>query len=185
MQERSETFGIVLNNIPLINLRNEFTRYYNALNEKDFTDQFKGEIKPVKTPYMMWFGMPDDLITLILQKVISGIESYLPGAVYSELGIRGRLKENIESIRNPFLLKGRGTVENYFHLLPGLISEEISLKKSDIALYKKTKAFYQEIRNPIFHGCQLEGQNIMGAKRVFEYLAEVYCWIDSWHKYET
>jgi len=184
MREYSETFNIVLNNIPHVNLRNEFARYYNVLNEKSFIDQFGGEIKPIKTPYMIWYGMPNDLITLILQKVILGLESYLPGAVFFELGKVGRLKENIEKVRNPFCLKGRGTVENYYHLLPCLVREEISLKNTDISLFNKTKIFYKEIRNPIFHGCQIEDQNVLGLKKIFEYLAQIYGWIDSWHKYD-
>jgi hypothetical protein len=184
MQQQSKTFDISLNNIPHINLRNEFVRYYSALNDEDFISQFKGEIQPIKTPYMTWYGMPDDLLTLIVQKVTVGLESYLPGAVFMELGKQGRLKENVLYVRDPFKLKGRGTVENYYHLLPSLINDNVSLKNSDLKLYNETKAFYKEIRNPIFHGSELQDQNIIGIKNIFEYLANVYKWIDSWCEYD-
>jgi hypothetical protein len=183
MQKRSETFGVTLSNIPHINLRNEFARYYNALKEDEFIAQFEGTIKPIKTPYMIWFGMPDDLITFILQRAILGVESYLSGAVYIELLGRGFLKINLHLLRNPFGLGGKGTVENFYHRLPSLIDKTYSLKLYNNELFQKTVIFYKEVRNPIFHGNNLSNRDIKGLRRLFDYLFEIYAWIDNWHDF--
>lgn len=185
MEKRSETFSLKLSNIPLINLRNEFTRYYKALTDEAFLSQFKGAIRPIDTPYMTWYGMPDDLITIILQRAILGIESYLPGAVFHELGIRGLLKNNIHLLRNPFQLGGRGTVENFYHELPMLVDKAYSLKSYNPQLFNKTVLFYKEVRNPVFHGHNLSDRDIGGLKRIFDYLSEIYTWIDSWHDFSS
>jgi len=182
MQKRSEAFGLTLDNIPIINLRNEFARYYNALKDDRFLSQFGGGLdRPIKTPYMIWYGMDDDLITIILQRAILGIESYLSGAVYFELGMKSQLKNNIHLLKNPFDLGGRGTVENFYHRLPALVDEKNSLKSFSQDLFQKTVLFYKEVRNPVFHGHNISGGNIRGLRRVFDFLAEVYAWIDSWH----
>ncbi len=181
MQKRSETFGLVLESIPHINLRNEFARYYTAVNDPDFRKQFKGKIEPIETPYMVWYGMPDDLITLIFQRVVMGVESYLRGATYFQLGRIDKLKENLSIIKNPFELKGNGTVDNFYHKLPSLVDESYSLKNSNPTLYQTTKDFYREVRNPVFHGNLITQRNISALRKVFEYLKEIYEWIDGWH----
>lgn len=184
MRQESNEFELELDNIPLINLRNEFSLYHQAFEKEDFTGQFIGKMRPIKTPYMTWYGMPEDLLTLILQKVTVGVESYLAGATYIELGKRGRLAENIMYIRDPFKLKGRGTVENYYHLLPALVDESISLKTKNTELYNKTRRFYKQIRNPLFHGSQVSKRNVEGMKNILRYLAEIYEWIDGWFMLE-
>lgn len=182
MQKRSETFGLTLVNIPIINLRNEFARYYHALKDDRFLSQFgSGYDKPIKTPYMTWYGIHDDLITIILQRAILGIESYLCNAVYFELGKRRQLKNNVHLLKNPFDLGGRGTVENFYHRLPALVDKKNSLKSFNQDLFQKTVLFYREIRNPVFHGHIVYGGNIRELQGVFDFLAEVYAWIDSWH----
>lgn len=184
MENKSETFRLVFNNIPYINLRNEFARYYSSMNDTNFLSQFEGPIRPIETPYMIWYGMPDDLITLILQRVILGLEAYLPGAVFFELGTRGRLnKHNLVFIKNPFKLGGRSTVDNYYHKLPSLIDKNYSLKLSNNKLWTQTQAFYKEVRNPIFHGNNICNRDIKGLKGIFDYLMKTYQWIDSWHDY--
>jgi len=181
MQLRSELFGVVLNNIPLINLRNEFARYYTAFKDKGFLSQFGNKwSQPIKTPYMLWYGMDDDLISIILQRVIVGIESYLPVAAYLGLILEGGTKDKIQKIRNPFDLGGRGTVDNFYNRLPALIKKEYSLKESNLNLFNKTKVFYKEIRNPIFHGYNLSVTNVRDLGELFKHLAEIYSWIDSW-----
>lgn len=182
MKTNSETFGLRLDNIPHINLRNEFAHYQALLQEKDFISKFRGAVEPIETPYMVWYGMPDDLLSIILQRVILGVESYLPGAVFMELGYRGKLdRETLEYLRNPFALRGWGVVENYYHKLPALIDERYSLQNCDPDLFSKTKAFYKEVRNPLFHGQQVSDNDIIGVKRVFMHLMSIYAWIDRWH----
>ncbi len=182
MQTDSETFGLKLSNIPLINLRTEFKIYLNLFQEKEFKDKFRGPVEPIQTPYMTWYGMPEDLLTIILQRVILGVESYLPGAVYIELGMLGKLNKGIlPYLRNPYKFGCRSVVENYYHKLPQLIHERCSLQKYRLDLWDKTKAFYKEVRNPLFHGKQIHGENIAGVKRAFLHLMLIYEWIDTWH----
>jgi len=184
MEKRSETFGLTLSNIPHINLRNEFARYYNALKEANFIAQFEEAASPIRTPYLIWFGMPDDLITLILQRAILGVESYLRTAVFIEVHERGLFnKENVLLIKNPFGLGGKGTVDNFFRRLPSLIDKKYSLKLFNNELFHRTVIFYKEVRNPIFHGHNLSHRDIRGLKRLFDYLSEIYVWIDSWHDF--
>jgi hypothetical protein len=184
MKKRSETFGLTLSNIPHINLRNEFARYYNALKDDDFIAQFEGAGRLIRTPYMIWSGMPDDLITIILQRAILGVESYLRTSVFIEVYERGLFEnQNINLIKNPFGLRGKGTVDNFYHRLPSLIDKKYSLKLYNNELFLKTVIFYKEVRNPIFHGHNLSQRDIRGLKSVFDYLAEIYAWIDSWHDF--
>jgi len=180
MQIHSDTFNMTLQNIPFINLRNEFARYYHSIKNKSLISQFNKFEKPINTPYMIWKGMDDDLVSIICQRVILGIESYLPGAVYFELILRGAPKEKIILTRNPFDLGGRGTVDNYYHKLPALIDEKHSLKLFNKELYEKVKIFYREIRNPLFHGYNISGNLASGIQSIFDFLAKIYAWIDSW-----
>jgi len=183
MQKHCKDFCVTLGNIPIINLRNEFACYYGLFNDEKFLSQFQKNIGPFETPYMTWNGMPDDLITLILRKIIVGLESYLPGAVYIELGFMGRLQDKLDIIRDPYKLKGEGTVDNYYHRLPSLVDEKCSLKIADTTLWAKTKIFYRDIRNPLFHGYNIERQNMEGVKNIFAHIASLYEWIDSWHDF--
>ena len=183
MKKKCETFGLTLSYIPHVNLRNEFARYYSAIKEDSFIIQFE-KSGPIRTPYMIWLGMPDDLITVILQRVILGVESYLPGAVFMEMGVRGLYsEENVKFIKNPFNLKGRSTVDNYYHRLPSIISEQCSLKSYDNELFQKTVIFHKEVRNPIFHGHNISHRDIKGLRGTFNYLSKIYVWIDSWHDF--
>lgn len=181
MQIRSDTFNTTLDNIPVLNLRNEFARYYHSIKNKSLISQLNKFEKPIHTPYMIWKGMDDDLVSIICQRVILGIESYLSSAVYFELLLKGQLKEKINIIRNPFELKGRGTVDNFYHKLPALIDERNSLKSCDKELYEKVKIFYKEIRNPLFHGYNISGNLVSGIQSIFDFLAKIYAWIDGWH----
>jgi len=185
MHQTSPTFGIKLNNIPLINLRSEFMSYYKLLSDPRFVEQFQKRPQPIRTPYFIWLDCPENLLTHFLQKAILGVESYLPGAVYYELGIIGSLKENIEYVRNPFAIRGaRGTANLYYNALPSLVDKAFSLKRCDEDLWAHIDAFYKEIRNPIFHGMQLEIVQINETLELFKLIAKIYVWIDSWHSPE-
>lgn len=180
--KRSETFQVEFECIPLINLRSEFNTYYTLLQTAEFQSQFIGKIKPIETPYMTWFGFPDSLLTLILQERILGIESYLPGAVLAEMGVSGILNhENVKSVQNPWILGGKSITENYYHRLPALYKEDASLKVSNNGLWDKNAKFYSEIRNRIFHGHELSRVDFEKYLILFEHLALLYDWIDSWH----
>lgn len=185
MHQTSPTFGIKLSNIPLINLRSEFVSNYKLLSDASFREQFKKRPQPIRTPYFVWLDWPEKLLTHFLQKAIVGVESYLPGAVYHELGIRDRLKENMKYVRNPFGIRGvRGTANLYYNALPSLVDEALSLKRCDEDIWSHVNAFYEEIRNLIFHGMQLERGQIDETLELFKLITKIYEWIDSWHSPE-
>lgn len=135
---------------------------------------------------MIWGGMPADFLTLIVQRAILGIEAYLPGAVYVQAGLRGKLtKELAQKLQNPFRFKhGAGTVKSFYDLLPSALDRKISLRVSHPGLRKRTARFYAEIRNPLFHGKQISSINPVPVRKAFDLLARLYEWIDEWHSPE-
>jgi hypothetical protein len=184
MHSKSKRFGLELSNTPLINLRMEFNEHHELLSDPTFRAQFApGEIiRPVQTPYMIWAGMPAAFLTLITQRAFTGIEASVIGATNIALGGRSvtALQAAHEKLANPFLLGGRGVVENYYHLAPSLASPDYSLKRHNSKLWERTKHLYKEIRNPLFHGYEIVADHIDGVFDVFEHLGDMYRWIDSW-----
>lgn len=180
-------FDLKLHNIPLINLRSEFHRFSILLSQKKFREQFKpGKKLLVHDIHGLTGGSHGTTLTIILQRSISGIEAYLPAAVRVEAAIRGCLeRDDSKFLNNPYLLRGRGTVENYYHKLPSQLAKEISLKTYDRELWEKNKRFYKEIRNPIFHGKEIDGNCVDGVFLSMIHIQELYNWIDSWHNPEN
>jgi len=130
--------------------------------------------------------MPDDFLTLILQRAILGIEAYLSGAVYVECGYRGTITQELGAkIHNPFRLKGRKTVDNFYDKLPGLFDATASLKVANQKLWARNVDFYKYVRNPLFHGKQISNSSVPGIREAFDHLAQLYEWIDTWHSPEN
>ena len=186
MSQREAMFGFRLTNIPLLNLRMEFNAVFRFVHSTDFEKSLGPVIKPIRSPMMMWRGMPADFLTMIVQRAILGIEAYLVGAVYVQAGLRGKLtKELVQKLQNPFRIKrGSGTVESFYDLLPSALDRKISLKVSHPGLWRQTVRFYAEIRNPLFHGKQISSVNPVPVRKAFDFLARLYEWIDDWHSPE-
>ena len=130
----------------------------------------------------VWFGIPDDLMTLLLQRAILGVESYLPAALMyasAQLGVAS--KEVFAKLHDPFGLGGRTLVSNLYHRMPAVVHAELSLQYLDQELYDKNLIFYKSIRNPLFHGKQLHDTNIDALRNAFDHIARIYEWIDYWH----
>ena len=182
-------YDLELSNIPLLNLRMDFHNLFLTICSKKFYDQVNDNLTPVELPLMVWGGMSDPLITYLLQKILTGAESYICGAVFDECGINGLLNEDImKKINNPFLLKGRSTANNYYNRLPSLVDPKIKLENQNKGLWDQVDQFYRDIRNPIFHGNEIRSQrspNIEGIYKSFVLIAEIYEWIDSWHSIDT
>lgn len=184
---RDPLFGLIFDNIPIINLRSEFAYYLHLLQNTEFQGNFTRYRNAIHTRYFTWHGSPEAFFTFILQRAILGLESYITGAVYLEAGIRGLLNEDLLSrLRNPFQFGGRGTADNFYNRMPAIIVPEYSLNTSQPELWERTREFYRSVRNPLFHGFQLE--TIMTfpfpVLRAFEFIHELYTWIDSWHDLE-
>ena len=182
MTEPQIPFGFTLSNIPIINLRKEFEAHSRLLGTEQFRTQLYNFSTPVELPQLKWTGLPDDLLTMMLQRAILGVESYLGAAVEYELTKRQRFTdENKEKMNNPFSLGGKGTAENFYDKLPGLVDDSFLLSKSQPQLYQEVKEFYKKIRNPLFHGYQLSQATLSQMTNAFGLIHSIYKWIDHWY----
>ena len=131
---------------------------------------------------MLWAGMPNDFLTLVLQRIFLGLEAYLPYCVWYVCGSRGRLRELAvkRAIENVFSL-GRKLPDNLYNKLPALAHPKYALKSVNAKLYSKTESIYKNVRNPIFHGKQLvEVAPDKDYLALLDYFGLIYEWIDSW-----
>ena len=171
---------IRMQNVPIINLRWEFRDQRRMVDAPDFGTQFEGVVKPFETPCFTWLGMPAAGMTLLIQRAILGLESYICGAVYERLARVGTLEKHSGMVRNPFKLGGSGTADNYYNRLPGLVDASFSLQIVSPDLWVDTNTFYRTVRNRLFHGEELADPCPDGVKDAFDLMADVYSWIDSW-----
>ena len=181
--ERTETqFRIKFQNIPIINLREEFKNFHRLLSTEEFKKRIWHSRSPIHTPYLIWLGRYGDFLTLLLQRAIMGIEAYLPNAVLNELAkIQPLTEQTVHQIQNPFQLGGKGTADNYYNRLPAMVNEDFSLRVCKPELWEKTRQFYTGVRNPLFHGQQIHKTEPVAVLQVFDYIADLYAWIDGWH----
>lgn len=175
-------FGLAFGNIPLINLRDEFKATHDFVKSPEAESCLKPPVRPIQTSLFIWGGMPEDFMTLTLQRSILGVEAYLPGALFFVSGTLGvASNELMAKIRNPSSFGSKLMAANIYHRMPMSVHEELSLKHLDQKLYERTVSFYREIRNPIFHGKQLTNPGIEGLRAAFAHIAHLYEWIDYWH----
>ncbi len=176
-----------LSNIPLINLRFEFRDNYNFLSDPDNYVYFSVPHQPIRTKQMIWGGMPSDFLTLLMQRGIVGLESYVPNAVWTVLvySRKWKTEEHLQYIKNPYSLPGKGSVpQKYYNQLPELVSKDITLIKYDSELWKTTSQFYSKVRNPIFHGKQFSTDDPTAILDGYKLIAKIYEWVDSWYSPE-
>lgn len=174
-------FGLSLVNVPIVNLRNEFAYYVRLLSDDAFRAHLAEKRDAVYTDYNA-YAIREAFLTHTLQRSVMGLESYLPWAVLHEAGLRKRLTaQTFAKARDPFSLGGRSTVANYYHRLPSIVDPTCSLRTFDNSLYQTTARFYREIRNPLFHGNEIQnddrGDHTLEA---LQFIARLYAWIDSW-----
>ena len=175
---------IRLSNIPIHNLRQEFEEFLALFGRPEFRDSvFNSRVRAVALPRFSWNGLPHDLLTLMLQRAVLGMESYVPAAVEYELTRCGPISLEAQSaLRNPYSL-ARSTAKAFYDKLPALIDATKALSRYDSALYGRVRDFYRTVRNPIFHGFwvdfSLESYDAVAS--AFSMLAQVYDWIDSWY----
>lgn len=176
------SFNFQFSNIPTINLRIEFNKTYGFLHSEEAVEALRGPIKVVRTPMLIWGGMPDDLMTLLLQRAILGVEAYLPAALMETAAHAGKVsKELFDKLHNPFALGSKSVVANIYHRMPTELDPTLSLKHYDQSLYERTAVFYREVRNPLFHGQQLSHTSIESVRSTFHHLALLYAWLDKWY----
>lgn len=178
-------FALKFHNIPLINLRMEFNDTYAFLHSGEAKECLQLPLKPIRTRLLIWGGMPEDFMTLLLQRAVLGIEAYLPGALMHTSAILGNASKDLfGKLRSPFSFGSKSAVANVYHRMPSAVHPEISLRYLDQELYERNVVFYRVVRNPIFHGQQLEHLDISGIREAFLHLARLYEWIDYWYNPE-
>src|SRR6266540_1590977 len=101
--------------------------------------------EPIDTPLFLWNTMPEGLLTLILQRAILGLEAYLPGTVYVQLGGKPGYEEHVmRYVANPARLC-RSIADAYFNRLPTLINPAHALRAANPELWLRTKRLYDEV----------------------------------------
>ncbi len=178
--------ALKLGNIPLINLRNEFKIWNQWIRSGELAAHLAQHNlkKPIPARFLLWGGMPEDLLTLILQRTILGAESYIPFAVWIELGESGRLTSELNgAVKNPFSIKTdrRGTAVRYYNLVPALLDPKHALETADPALWEDVHEFYKTVRNKILHGNQIGATRAEVLHPIFDMFRAVYGWVDVWH----
>lgn len=183
--KRPDLFLLKFENIPLINLRMEFNSTYAFIHSQEAESCLKPPIEPLRVPMFIWAGMPDDLMTLLLQRAILGVEAYLPGALIHTSAILGNLSSTLSAkLQNPFAFGGRSAVANIYHHAPAAVHPELSLRHLDKDLYERNVHFYRLVRNPMFHGKQIHDADITHIRSAFDHVAQIYEWIDYWYNPE-
>jgi hypothetical protein len=182
----STTFGISFSNIPLINLRWEFRAHYDVVRAPGFMFQPDGSMTTIVTPYLQWVGMPDAGASLLAQRALSGLECYMSAAVRDYAASIGRLSALVsQACMNPFALPGRIAAHKYYNALPAVVEPRLAMQISDGVLWPRTVAFYDEVRNPLFHGYEFASHgSTKGIIAAFDHMASMYRWIDSWYNAE-
>lgn len=186
MEKRCDRFGIKLGNLPILAIRREFNDYHWLIAKPEFRERLRGPgpiAAPIETPSFVWRGPVSGLLTLILQRAFTGVEAYFVGAAYWTAGRTfGLTKELVESLMDPFgKLKGSGGVpDKYYNRVPALASKGYALERADKALWEDTVIAYREVRNPLFHGYQVDDDYATGVLAVCDFIADLYRWIDRW-----
>lgn len=175
-----------MDNIPLWNLREEFYYTKQVLCSESFAAALHRNERPLKTPILDWHGNDSDLLSLLVQRAILGVESYTIGASWIKLNELGRMTAELnKKVRNPFSIQPRsGTASAYYHHLPALIHPELSIAVVDPDFWVELKHFYSKVRNPLFHGSHFARAEVNDAIKSFWFVEELYSWLDQWHKSE-
>ena len=180
MRKECLTFGVALDNIPKINLRDEFVYHLHLMRQAEFRDTFRKR-GDIQTPLFTWHGSQGEALSLLVQRAIAGLEAWITGAAWSELAATGRIAAHIKSVRNPASLPGKGMAEKYYCSLPALVYEDVALDRADPGLWSLTQTLYREIRNPLMHGYQIDIATVDGVLDCFEHIAKLFRWTDTWH----
>ncbi|MCI0563270.1 MAG: hypothetical protein MN733_32740 [Nitrososphaera sp.] len=174
----SEAFQLKFENIPLVNLRLDFRNF------KDYVDEVLREEKASQiSSSIHWHNNKFEIeeeFNKIMRLSIMGIECYVKWAVRDKLHQTNKFTEKAkDKINNPYSMS-RKVYEVYYHCLPSLIDNSLSLK-SNGRLWENTVHLYNEVRNPFFHGYQAEDISPVGISTFFEHMQSMYEWIDSWY----
>lgn len=148
-----------------------------------------GKPEPLFAHHILWGGPPEGLLTWFLQRTIIGIEAYLPSALFIAAVNYRRVREAIFRAKNdPFDVdaKRTTTADRLYNKLPGLLHQNYQLNRVNGALWKSVREFYDAVRNPLFHGYQLDTagrrhlDTLDAVLRAYDMFIQIYQWIDWW-----
>lgn len=167
--------------LPLLNQRFEYDHYRRISRDRKFRAQFIGaDSRDFKCGKFIWAGIQEGA-TVLLQRIILGLEARIPIAVTLELTCRGNLTaELVTKLGDPYKLKGSSLADCYYNLAPALIDPNFALKQAKPELWQLIESFYKGIRNPIFHGSYLTNLDADKFDYVFSVFDSVYDWCDTW-----
>ena len=168
-------FGLKVQNLAIINARQEFQQYLEALSDEEFVRRLGHMRFPHYLPLITW-------LTLMLQRSILGVESCVSAAVEYRLAASGLLTPEMAiKLNDPVKLPGKpGMAETFYNRLPAQVDSALQLEVMEPELWVTVKRFYKEVRNPLFHGYELAGINAAGGLEALQMLARVYNWMDQW-----
>lgn len=170
-----------ISNLPVINERIEYNYYKRLLTDPTFRTQLDGNsTNNLDCGKFVWAGKEEGA-SVLLQRLVLGLESRIPAAVILELSCQRRLTPEIANkLRDPFTLGGRGTADCYYNRAPALIESRHALRQSNTALWELVRIFYRDIRNKIFHGGYVTDLTAAKLDYIFLVFDEIYAWCDSW-----
>lgn len=161
--------------LPLINQRLEYDYYRKLIRDEKFRAQFAGDDhRDLECGKFVWAGIQEGA-TVLVQRILLGIEARIPNAVALELSCRSALTPTIlGKLNDPYKLGGGGTAQCYYNRAPALIEERYALAKANPRLWDLVRLFYKNFRNPIFHGSYLSDLTPEKLDYIFSVFDDVY-----------
>ena len=119
--------------------------------------------------------------TVLLQRIVIGLEAKIPVSASIELMCQGRLTKGIiDQLNDPFSLGSKSTADCYYNRVPSLVGRKFALKMANPVLWELVRTFYRDIRNKIFHGHFVNGLTAEKLDYIFSVFDQVYAWSDTW-----
>lgn len=130
--------------------------------------------------FTVTYADPESYFTNLFRTTIVAIECAIESSAVEEFLFSNRLTEQMRhSVRNPSSL-ARSLPDAYYNRLPHLVNVRAPLKSCNGKLWNTVQRFYQEIRNPIFHGHQLSDVKAESVRETFGMFDGIFVWLDSW-----
>ena len=121
----------------------------------------------------------EELISHHLRNCILGLECYVASAIRMISISKDSFNSfSWDKFDNPHSFGGRGNADVYFRKMPSAVDKSLSLDSYDEDLYETVKVFYKEVRNPLFHGKEIQSVDISEVRNCFLLIAKIYDWID-------
>jgi hypothetical protein len=181
LKPKEVIFGLTLQNIPTINLRQQYAQDRKIVFDQGFDsiiDTWKTGRMP--RPVTVSYPEPDAFFTTLFRTTIVGIECTLQAAAIEELAFSRRLTNPLHEL---LLRPGKlapSMAEAYYNKIPEKVNSSARLRIHDGKLWKQVRKFYEEVSNPISHGHQLSNVKPTPLRAAFTMFDQIYGWIDTW-----